>query len=223
MTRRRIRDKGLPRRVYIKHGAYRFLAAPKMIDPSDGKLKSWIKLSNISEGESVMYAALAKLLDDSALNQESMLYLCEEFVKHKLGEYSKETQDQYRSYCNKIAANFAEFNVNQVTTKDCADFLWHFFKSTPNTAKKYAALFRKLFVYAISARGLRQDNPIDNLDISEYKTRRREVLATHEQIAAIRAAGFIGLDGKRTHSGEMFACIIDMSYLCWQRAIDIRL
>jgi integrase len=227
MPRTRVKNKGLPRRVYIKHGAYRFLATPKIVDPSDGKLKSWIKLSNISEGESVMYAALAKLLDDSVLNQESMSYLCEEYVKHKLHEYSKETQDQYKSFCKKIAANFAEFNVDQVTTKDCADFLRHNFKATDkaknNTAKKYAALLRKIFIFAISELGLRQDNPIDNLDTSHYKTGRREVLATHEQIAAIRAAGFIGRDGKKTHSGEMFACIIDMSYLCWQRAIDIRL
>ena len=39
---------------------------------------------------------------------------------------------------------------------------------------------------------------------------------------AIREAGLYGKDGKRTQSGPMFQCLIDMAYLCWQRSIDIR-
>lgn len=76
--------------------------------------------------------------------------------------------------------------------------------------------------------GLRQDNPIDQLDMSDYETHRREVLATHEQIRKIREAGMYSKPRADTGqvvptaSGPMFACIIDMSYLLWARAIDIR-
>lgn len=223
MSRKRTKDKGLPRRVAIKNGAYRFRPLGKMIDPVDGVAKTWVKLCNVSDGEPAMYASLAKLLGDNALSHESMPYLCDEFKKYKLDEYTEETQKTYRSYCKKIALAFNDFNVAQVKTKDCADFIRHNFKSTPNTAKKYAALLGKIFIYAISELGLRQDNPIDNLDTSHYRTGRREVLITHEQVSSIRAAGFIGLDEKETHSGPMFACLIDMTYLCWQRAIEVRM
>lgn len=64
--------------------------------------------------------------------------------------------------------------------------------------------------------------------MASYKTYRREVLATHEQIRAIRGAGMMSKPRKDTGlvmptaSGPMFACIIDMTYLLWARAIDIR-
>lgn len=222
MSRRRNKDRGLPRRVAIKDGAYRFRPVDRMIDPADGVAKTWIKLCAVSEGESVMYAALSKLLDDKTLSKESMSFLCAEFKKYKLGKYGKDTRDQYTGFLNKIAIGFSDFFVVQVTTKDCADFIRNNFRDTPNTAKKYAALMGKLFVYAISELGVRPDNPIDQIDLGSYETSRREVLATHAQIAAIRSAGFIAADGKKTPSGEMFACFIDISYLCWQRAIDVR-
>ena len=72
-------------------------------------------------------------------------------------------------------------------------------------------------------------NPIDQLDMSSYKTGRREVLATHAQVQAIREAGMMSKERKGTGlsiptaSGPMFACIIDMSYLLWARGIDIRM
>ncbi|PLY42328.1 hypothetical protein CSZ94_11000 [Janthinobacterium sp. ROICE36] len=103
------------------------------------------------------------------------------------------------------------------------------FKSTPNTAKRYAALMSRLFKFIIGALGLRQDKRVDQLDMSSYKTGRREVRATHAQVQAIREAGMMSKERKGTGlgiptaSGPMFACIIDMSYLLWARGIDIRM
>lgn len=222
MTRTRKKNKGLPRRVYIKDGSYRFLAPVKMIDPADGKLKFWITLARLHEGESVMLSALSKLLGSAEIDRETMSFLCYEYRANKLGRYSKETQDAYARYLHVISSDFAEFRVDQVTTKSCADFLRNNFEGKANTAQKYTALMRKLFKFAISELGLRESNPIDQLDLSNYETKRREVLPTHDQIKAIREAGFTGVDGRKTSSGRMFACIIDMSYLCWQRGKDIR-
>jgi hypothetical protein len=45
MSRQRTKDKGLPRRVYKKNGAWRYLSTEKMRDPRDGKLKNWHHLA----------------------------------------------------------------------------------------------------------------------------------------------------------------------------------
>lgn len=223
MNRARKSNKGLPRRVYIKDGSYRFKPAEKMKDPRDGKMKSWITLASIADGESAMLSALSKLLGDQSLAAESMVYVCREFTANKLSKFSKDTQSQYKQFLSNIANDFEDFTVQQVTTKNCADFLRLNFKGKNNTAKKYAGLMRKLFKYTISELGLRQDNPIEQLDLGDYETTRREVLPTHDQVKAIREAGLYGKDGKRTQSGPMFQCIIDMAYLCWQRGMEIRM
>lgn len=44
----------------------------------------------------------------------------------------------------------------QVTTKECGGFLRDKFKGKANTAKKYAALMRKLFKFVILELGIRQ-------------------------------------------------------------------
>lgn len=229
MNRHRKTNRGLPRRVYLKNGAYRYLAAAPMRNPANGKMQSWIHLAYEAEGESKMLAALATLMDSPQLVEGSMPHACVEFKENKLGNYCKDTQDAYRRYLDVIADEFEEFHASQVTTKDCAGFLRDNFKSTPNTAKKYAALMSRLFKFIIGELGLRQDNPIDQLDMSSYKTGRREVLATHAQVQAIREAGMMSKERKGTGlsiptaSGPMFACIIDMSYLLWARGIDIRM
>lgn len=229
MKRKRKSNNGLPKRVYLKNGAYRFLSPEKIRDPKDGLLKNWITLCPASDGEVAMYQALGKLLSDRKNDEGSMPSICAEYKANKLGRYSKDTQEQYARYLDMIADDFEDFYVGQVTTKDCADFLRLNFKDKPNTAQKYANLMRRIFRYAISEMGLRQDNPVDQLDLSDYETKRRPVLPTHEQIRRIREAGFIGKargDTGRTlptSSGPMFSCMVDMAYLCWQRAIDVRM
>jgi integrase len=225
MNRKRQANRGLPARVYIKNGAYKFLAPEKIRDPADGELKFWIRLASVDEvdGESKMLAALAALKSDKRGTVGTMVHLCAEFKAKKLGKYSEETRKQYSQYLDIISSDFEEFTVDQVTTKHCADFLHNHYAEKANTARKVSALLGKLFRYAIGIMGLRQDNPMDQIDLEDYEVNRREVLATHEQIAAIRTAGLTGADGKATQSGPMFACIIDMTYLLWARAIDIRL
>jgi integrase len=209
-------------------GNYGFNSFEKIRDPRDGKLKHWIQLAKVSDGVSAMYAALSALLDGKQHQENSMPHLCAEFAANKLAKYSIEVQKQYASFLKKIADDFEEFTIAQVTTKNFADFLRNHFKDKPNTAKKYTALAAKLFRYAISELGIRQDNPIDQLDKSNYTTSRREFCPTHEQIAKIRTGALTSTPRKDngtvydTVSGPMFCCIVDMTYLCWARAIDMR-
>lgn len=228
MTRSRKSNNGLPRRVYIMRQSYGFLSPTKIRDPNDGKLKFWIKLAKVSEGESAMYAALSKLFDGKLLLEDSMPYLCSEFKANKLGKYSDEVKKQYSNYLDVMSADFEEFRVDQVTTKDFATFLKNNFKAHANTAQKYTALAKKVFKYAIAEMGIIKANPIDQLDKSDYETTRREFLPTHKQIAEIRAAGMQSTPRADTGavfdtiSGPMFCCIVDMTYLCWARGIDMR-
>jgi integrase len=225
MNRARKSHRGLPARVYVTDGAYRYKSAVKIRDPLDGKLKFWIRLADFAPGgknEPAMLSALAKLKGHTLAVEGTMPHLCAEFKANKLGKYGEETRKQYSQYLDTIANDFEAFMVSQVTTRACADFLRNNFKDKANTARKYGALMAKLFRYAISGLGLREDNPMDQIDLDEFEVSRREVLATHAQVAAVRAAGFIGADGRKTQSGPMFACIIDMTYLLWARALDIR-
>lgn len=214
--------------MYLKHGAYRFYSPTEIRAPKTGKMQKWIHLAYEVEGETAMLKALAALLGDKKSMEGTMPFVCAEFKANMLGDYEQETKDTYGRYLDVISKVFEQFHATQVTTKHCAEFLRTKFKGKPNTAKKYAALLSKLFKYVIGELGLRQDNPIDQLDLSGYKTKRREVLPTHEQIKLIREAGMLSRKRKDTGkqipnaSGPMFACIIDMSYLLWARAVDIR-
>ena len=228
MNRQRKTNRGLPRRVYIKFNAYYYYAPTKIRVPKTKEMKSWVRLCSVAEGEVVMLNRLAELLGSKAHVEGTVPHLCAEFKAHKLSKYTKQTQDQYSQYLDVIADEFEAFQVVEVTTKEFADFLREKFADKPNTARKYGALASKLFRYAVSNLGLRQDNPIDQLDLGDFETERRTVLPTHAQVQQIRDAGMYGKvrkDTGRTQptpSGPMFACLVDMAYLLWARAIDIR-
>lgn len=231
MNRKRKADRGLPRRVYKKHGAYYFVPAEPMRDPRDAKNKApkaWIKLCTVVDGEVTMLRELAAVLGSPQLVEGSMPYCCAEFRARKLNAYTKTTREDYERYLVMVADVFEDFAAAEVTTKDCADFLRAKYADKANTARKVAALMAKLFRFIIGELGLRQDNPMDQLDLGDYQTARREVLITHEQLRAIRKGGMQSKEHRGTGaildtaSGPMFAAIIDMTYLLWARAIDIR-
>lgn len=228
MSRKRKTGDGLPKRVYPRGKAWYYFAPEKLRDPKDDKLKSWIPLAYFSEGLPAMLTALGSLLKDKRLDQGSMAHVCTEYKARKLSGYTEETRDQYAQYLDVIASDFEEFYFAQVTTKDWADFLRNHYSEKINTARKITALAGRVFRFGISEMGLRQDNPIDQIDLSDYKPERRTILPTHDQVRAIRGAGMHSKPRKKTGkvlpnpSGPMFQCLIDMEYLCWARAIDIR-
>jgi integrase len=230
MNKPRKTGKGLPKRVYLKNGAYRFFAAEPMRNPKNGKMQKWIHLAYEHDGESEMFHALAKLLGNQKNIHGTMPYLCAEFKANELprNDWSEETKAQYSQYLEVISKTFEEFHAEQVTTKDCADFLRVKFKGKNNTTLKYAALLKKVFQYAKGGLGLISHNPMADLDMSYYKIAKRDKLPTHDQVAHIRKGSLMSEprkdNGKQvpTPSGPMFCCLVDMAYLCWQRAIDVR-
>jgi len=229
MTRHRTKNKDLPQRVYVKSGAYFFVPAEPMLVPKTGKVQAWIRLCAIEDGKSKMLTELAAIIGGPGNVAGSMPFLCADFKATKLGKFSAEVRAQYSQYLDVMADEFDQFHASEVTTKEFADFLHDRFRTMPNTAQKYAALARKVFKHAISRHGLRKDNPIDQLDMGDFETGRRESLPTHEHVRLIREHGMMSKKRKGTDkqlpnaSGPMFACIIDMTYLLWARAIDIRM
>lgn len=229
MNRRRTKDKDLPQRVYVKHGAYYFVPVVPMLLPKAEKPQAWIRLCRVIEGKSKMLTALAALIGGPSNVPGSMPFLCADFKANKLKKFSADVQAQYSQYLDVMADEFEEFHATEVTTKEFADFLHDKFGAMPNTAQKYAGLARKLFKHAISRHGLRKDNPIDQLDMADFETGRREVLLSHKDVELVRHHGMFSKPRKGTGkrlpnpSGPMFACIIDMTYLLWARAIDIRM
>jgi hypothetical protein len=150
--------------VYIKFNAYYYVAPEKIRDPQTKELKTWVRICSVEDGEATMLNCLADLLGGKAHVQGTVPHLCTEFKLHKLGKYGWETQEQYTRFRDVIADEFDAFLVVEVTTKEFADFLREKFADKPNTARKYGGLASKLFRYAVSGLGLRQDNPIDPLD-----------------------------------------------------------
>lgn len=229
MSRTRTINKDLPQRVYVRHGAYFFFPREPMLDPSTGTMRSWLRLCPTSAGKIRMRASLTALIGGVAHVPGSMPFLCADFKATKLKKYSDEVCAQYSQYLEVIADEFEAFHVAEVTTKEFADFLHDRFGDKANTAKKYAGLARKLFKHGISRHGFRKDNPIDQLDLGDFETKRRETLPTHDQVRQIREQGMMSKRRNATGaqlltaSGPMFACIIDMTYLLWARAIDIRM
>lgn len=231
MNRKRKTGRNLPRRVYKKHGGYYFVPVEPMRDPREkknAKPKAWIRLCSVEDGEVAMLRALADVLGAPQLVEGSMPYCCDEFAARKLSSYTESTRTDYKRYLAQVSYEFQSVPAAEVTTRECADFLRLKYSDKANTARKVAALMAKLFRFVIGELGLRQDNPMDQLDMGDYKATRREVLMTHEQLQAIRDAGMLGAERKdtgkkiKTISGPVFAAIIDMTYLLWARAIDIR-
>lgn len=231
MNRKRKSGKELPHRVYANHGTYFYVPKVAIVDPRDpgAAPKAWIKLCRAEDGLAKLHTELGKVMGGPAHAEGTMPHCIQEFkaAKIKEPEYSAQTVKEYGVLLDLIAHSFEDFHATKPTTKHCADYIRKRYTGKPNTAKKVAGLLARLFRFIIGELGLRKDNPMDQYELPE-KTKRREVLPTHDQIAAIRAAGFKAKVRKdtgheaETLSGPTLACIIDMTYLLWQRAIDIR-
>lgn len=223
MNRARKHNKGLPRRVVVSHNAYYFFAPEPMRNPWTGREQRWIRLCAFADGEAAMYEKLGFLMKEKKLVSGTMANLCEEWKSRKLGRYTPAVRKEYERMADFIADKLEEFTVAEVKTRTISIFLRKHFAGKNNTAQKYTNVLSKMFRLAISEMGLREDNPCDQLDMSDYETKRRDVMPAHDVIAKIREAALTGEDGLPTESGPMFQCILDMAYLCWQRAIDVRM
>ena len=133
-----------------------------------------------------MYEKLGELLNDRKLIDGTMPHRCEDWKDRKLQRYSEDVRKEYRRMADVIATAFEEYSVASVTTTDCANFLHDNFRTKHNTANKYANVLRKMFKFAISSKGLREDNRATS---SICRTMRRSEARSFPRMLQLRRYG----------------------------------
>lgn len=192
----------MPRRVYLRHGAYYFVTLA-------GK---WIKLSRQSEGLPAMYRALAALTEREATS-DRMPAVITRWLDSKRSEWAEKTATDQERIADEMAGAFAEFRPADVTTPVCAEYLRRY-SATPRTHNLHRTMLRQVLAFA-ALEGLREGfNPIDNIPTKKVEGRRRVV--TDAEVKAIKAAALL-----QARNGEALVQMIDLALLTGQRISDL--
>lgn len=209
MGRPRKTNSHLPRSMYLLHGAYYFRE----------HTGQFVRLGSEREGLPVSLRRYAERIARS--EAPSMVpALVGSFKTDVLPRYAEKTRKEYERMLGVIAAAFLEFDAADVKPSTIAKFLRDNFKDKANTAKKYRALLSLLFAFALELDYVER-NPAVGLDMKSYKEKSRDRYIADAELAAIKAAALVGVDGKQTRSGPMIVCLIDLAYLTAQRISDL--
>ena len=169
------RKDGLPRRVYLRHGAYFF------VRPADGK---WLRLSAEKDGLPAMLRALAGLVDTEQAS-DTMPAVITRWLAAKRPEWSDKTATDQDRIAAEMSAAFAKGTPRQVTTPIAAEYLRRYV-STPRTYNLHRSMLRQVLAFA-ALEGLREGwNPVDNIPQKQLKGRKRWV--TDEDVKLLKAA-----------------------------------
>jgi site-specific recombinase XerD len=192
----------LPRRVHVSGRWYWHVRAA-------GVKRIWEKLSLVADGMPALHAALSRFLSVDEC-PDGMPMLIADWLRDVSARHAPHTQGDERRRCAVIAARFAEFQARQVTAPDVAEFL-NSYTDKPRTHNAYRSLVRELMRYAI-LRGYRTDNPVEGV-IRTMRTPARSRYITDSEMRRIKVASLRGDDRKRTRTGVMMCCLIEMAYL----------
>lgn len=206
-----MKQRSLPKRVYIKHGSYWHVR-------SAGKKKVWTKLSAISAGLPALYRALAEIEQEDTA-KDLMPALIKTWLAEVDSKRSAKTQANSAYQTRTISESFQEFRAKDVAAPNVIEFLKHF-TDKPRTYNAYRAMLRELMRFA-EEKGFRNPgtNPVDSLKTVSIKARTRYL--TDSEIRRIKVAAMYGDDGLRTRAGATLCALIDMAYLTGQRIGDL--
>ena len=157
---------GLPRRVYLKHSRYWYVA------PADGK---WHPLTRERDGLPAMFRALAELTDKARVS-DYMPAVVSRWLESKAdeGAWADGTRVDNERVADAISKGLAEFKPDQVTTPVCATYLKQLI-GKPRTYNLHRSILRQVLAYA-ALEGLREGfNPIDNIPQRRMEKRVRIV------------------------------------------------
>ncbi|GAB2471647.1 hypothetical protein GCM10027082_23900 [Comamonas humi] len=201
----------LPKRVYQKNGAYWHVRA-------DGKKRVWTRLCAISDGLPAMYRALADL-EQAGLKTDMMPAMIADWMLEVSSTHKPKTQANDIYQTRTISEAFAEFRAGEVGSPDVAKFLKNYV-SMPRSFNAYRAMLRELMRYAEEL-GYRPpgSNPVDSIKLMKTPPRQRYI--TDSELRRIKVGICYGEDGKRTPSGPMICCLVEMAYLTGQRVNDL--
>jgi integrase len=215
------KDPALPPRVYPKGRWYYLVTA-------EGKKRIWTKLTRIRDGIPGLYRKLADLAARD-IAPDRMPALVEDWHKEVGAEHSEKTKGNDTWVMNAISTAFAEFRAGDVTPPDATDFLKAYrakkvddetTRPTPRTYNEMRAGLRELMRYA-EMMGYRPagSNPVDSVPTMSVPARDKYI--GDSELRRIKRAALVGDDGKRTRSGPMVCCLIDLAYLTGQRFSDL--
>ncbi len=198
------RKNGLPRRVYVKHGAYYF------VTPAN----KWLRLSAEKQGLAAMFRALAKLTEQEAASDLMPAVIGRWLdAKKAEGKWASSTEKTQEAYAKTLGDAFQEFRPDQVTTPVCAKYLSGFVR-LPRTHNAHRTLLRQVLAFA-AMEGLREGfNPVDNIKPKAMEPRKRFV--SDAEIAAIKAAAL-----QASRNGEALVRMIDLALITGQRIGDL--
>ena len=200
----------LPRRVYLKHGAYWFVDLAR----------KWHRLCAEKDGLPAMYRALAALSEREATS-DRMPAVISRWMDEKRPTWAAETLRNKERMEIVLARKLAEFTPASITTADCDEVLGSF-RATPRTHNQYRDMLRQVLAYA-ARKGLREGwNPVD--DVPGMSTPGRKRAVTDAELAAIRKAALVrgeGDDAKAVRNGQALISMIDLALLTGQRISDV--
>jgi integrase len=196
------RKNGLPRRVYLKHGAYYF------VTPA-GK---WLRLSAERDGLPAMLRALADVTD-AEMSAERMPGVITRWLVIKRPKWSDKVAEDQKRIGDQMAEAFADVAPSQVSTPLCNEYLRRY-ADTPRTHNLHRTMLRG--VLSLAAReGLREGhNPVN--DVPRMDTPGRSRIVSDAEVAAIKAGAM-----KATRNGAALVQMIDLAMLTGQRIGDL--
>ena len=205
------RKSDLPPRVYAKNGAYWHVAAI-------GTKRKWTRLCAIREGLPAMYRALADIQQRGVVS-DTMTALVDDWLREVSTTRTEKTQANDIYQCKAIKEAFVDFRAGEVNPPAVVEFLKNF-REMPRSHNAYRSMLRELMRYA-EERGFRPpgSNPVDSIKTMKTPPRRRYI--TDSELRRIKVGICYGKDGKRTPSGPMICCLVEMAYLTGQRANDL--
>lgn len=197
------RKNGLPRRVYLRHGAYFY------VRPADEK---WLRLSAEKDGLPAMLRALADVTD-SERHSDRMPAVITRWLTTKKADWADKTAVDNERVAGEIAEAFADGTPRLVTTVHVDQYL-NRYAATPRTYNLHRSILRQVLAYAARG-GLREGfNPVDNIPQKPLKGRKRWV--TDDEVARLKAAAL-----QQSRNGEALVQMIDLALLTGQRIGDL--
>lgn len=205
MTRR----DGLPKRVYVKHGAYYF------VDHSN----KWHRLGSVREGLPNMYRQLATVTE--ILKREGMMAeAVQEWLDDPRNKWSVKHRTEHEAMGAVIAEAFREFHSSEVTEADCAEFLERWAaEGKARMHNRYKSCLGQILRKAALKGWRTGDNPAR--EVPGMSAPGRKQIVTDDDIARLKEAAMTGKDGLPTTSGSALSKMIDIALLTGQRIGDI--
>lgn len=211
----------LPGRVYPKDGAWYWFPKTRV----KGK-PAWIWLCRIEDGEDKMLGRLseekkhAKEIEDGKGTGNLPAHV-DSYIADKAPDIADSSRDEWKRQAENVKLAFKDWNVEQIDTAAVHDFLLGNWKDKLPTQRVMRAWLSGFFSWCIVPKRLIKANPCKELKLKKPKA--RKVYIPDAEFMAIRSSLLIGRDKKKTATGDMMQCFIDLCYLTAQRSTDVRL